>query len=72
MKPLLHETVLREYCKSSPSAAQALDELLSRLTTFAIISEERDELRLLAEAIIDDETDREKLIEKAKQILGYS
>ena len=37
-KPSLQETVLREHCKSSPSAAQALDELLSQLATLRLVS----------------------------------
>lgn len=71
-KPSLQETVLREHCKSSPSAAQALDELLSQLATLRLVTKERDDLRALAETIVDDETDREALKTAAKELLGYA
>ena len=71
-KASLQETVLREHCKSSPSAAQALDELLLQLATLRLVTKERDDLRALAETIVEDETDRDALKAMARALLGYA
>ena len=71
-KTELHETVLREFCKSSPSATQALQELLEQNARLTSETRLVEELRILAEAIVDNDSSQEALIRMAKSILGYA